>query len=276
MAGVGPRGGVGGWPEPERDRLPVNVMVPALVRPRQRRSSAAPAAADGEGQGRRARRGRSPTTSPRASRRCGRAGPGGRLRGRRQRRLGRGDGRGRGSARSTARAAGWSTPSSRRDRGDLAAGAASGRTCRSPPTSRCRLGGGPAPCAATRGAADIAVLKVAPLGRRPRGACAIAERIGLPVVVLLGAGDLGRDRGRGRPRRRAARAAVRLRPGHGRAAVRRRRRRAAAPGQRRAAGTEDGSPYRTRRCWRRCWPTPATPGAGAGDLGRDRPRTTSR
>ena len=55
-------------------------------------------------------------------------------------------------------------------------------------------------------AADVAVLKVAPLGG-VRAALEVAERIGLPVVVSSAVGDLGRARGRGGAGRRPARAA---------------------------------------------------------------------
>ena len=70
-------------------------------------------------------------------------------------------------------------------------------------------------------AADVAVLKVQPLGG-VRACLRIAEDIGLPVVVSQRAGDQRRHRRRGRARGGAARAAVRLRPGHRAAAERRR------------------------------------------------------
>ena len=71
-------------------------------------------------------------------------------------------------------------------------------------------------------AADIAVLKVQPLGG-VRACLRIAEDIGLPVVVSSAIeSSVGIAAGR-RPRGRAARAAPRLRPGHRAAAHRRRR-----------------------------------------------------
>ena len=88
-------------------------------------------------------------------------------------------------------------------------------------------------------AADIAVLKVQPLGG-VRACLRIAEDIGLPVVVSSAVESsvgiaAGRRAGRG-----AARAAARLRARHRAAAHRRRRRRPAAPGRRRPAGTPPG------------------------------------
>ena len=88
-------------------------------------------------------------------------------------------------------------------------------------------------------AADVAVLKVQPLGG-VRACLRIAEDIGLPVVVSSALEtSVGIAAGR-RARRRAARAALRLRPGDRAAAHRRRRRRAAAAGRRRAAGDPAG------------------------------------
>ena len=77
--------------------------------------------------------------------------------------------------------------------------------CGGPPTLRVDL----------REAADVVVLKVQPLGG-VRARLRVAEAQRAAVRRLLGAGDLGRVRGRGRAGRRAARAALRLRPGHGR------------------------------------------------------------
>ena len=103
------------------------------------------------------------------------------------------------------------------------AGPRPGSTCRSRPTSR--SAGPTTPTGWPRAeAADIAVLKVQPLGG-VRACLEIAERIGLPVVVSSAletsiglAGRAGAGRG-------AARAALRLRAEHRRAAGRRRGRR---------------------------------------------------
>ena len=134
-----------------------------------------------QGQGRRARPDRSPTTRP-GSRRCAtrsgrrRAGPG-----RRQRRLGRRRGGRRDRACWTGRPAGWSTSSSRARRvEDLAAVrrrvdvpiAADESIRRADDPYRVR----------DLEAADVAVLKVQPLGG-VRACLRIAEDIGLPVVV---------------------------------------------------------------------------------------------
>ena len=77
-------------------------------------------------------------------------------------------------------------------------------------------------------AADVAVLKVQPLGG-VRACLRIAEEIGLPVVVSSRAGDVGRDRGRRGARGGAARAALRVRPGDRAAAHRRRGRQPLLP-----------------------------------------------
>ena len=93
-------------------------------------------------------------------------------------------------------------------------------------------------------AADIAVLKVQPLGG-VRACLRIAEEIGLPVVVssaLETSVGIAAGRGAGGG---AARAALRLRAGDRAAADRRRRRRAAAAGRRRAPGGPAG---RRRGC----------------------------
>ena len=85
-------------------------------------------------------------------------------------------------------------------------------------------------------AADIAVLKVQPLGG-VRACLRIAEDIGLPVVVSSARRVEHRHRGRGRAGGGAARAALRLRSRDRAAAHRRRGRRAAAAGRRRPART---------------------------------------
>jgi O-succinylbenzoate synthase len=106
---------------------------------------------------------------------------------------------------------------------------------------------------ALAGAADIAVLKCAPLGG-VRRALEVAEACGLPCVVSSALQTSVGLAGRAGAGRGAARAALRLRAGHRGAAVHRRRPAAAAPAERLAAGA--------RRA----------PGAGAGRRGGGRPR----
>ena len=101
--------------------------------------------------------------------------------GRRQRRLGRRQGGRRRSGCWTAPPAGWSTSSSRARPSRTWPWSAAGSTCRSPPTSRSAGPRTPTGCA-TSEAADVAVLKVQPLGG-VRACLRIAEDIGLPVVV---------------------------------------------------------------------------------------------
>ena len=136
-------------------------------------------------------------------------GAGGRGPRRRQRRL-------VGRARRSPRSGSWpsstsSTSSSRAAPSRSCARSGAASTCRSPPTSR---SAGPAIrlLVRDREAADIAVLKVQPLGgvraclragRADRAAGRGVER----------AGVVGRDRRRGRPGRSAARAALRVRAG---------------------------------------------------------------
>ena len=165
-------------------------------------------------------------------------GPDGRVRDRRQRALGRRH-RGRRASRcSTGPPAAWSTSSSR------------SRASRTWPRVRRAVG---VPIAADESirraadpyrvrdleAADVAVLKVQPLGG-VRACLRIAEDIGLPVVVSSALETVDRDRGRRRAGGRAAGAALRLRPRDRAAADVRRRGRAAAAGRRRAAGAAAG------------------------------------
>ena len=108
------------------------------------------------------------------------------------------------------------------------------------------------------GAADVAVLKVAPLGGVTR-MLEIAGQIDIPIVVssaLDSAVGIGARTAGGR---RAARPAVRLRPGHGRA-VRRRHRRAARARRRVPAGRAGasrtgaaGTRWPRRRARRQWW-----------------------
>ena len=95
-------------------------------------------------------------------------------------------------------------------------------------------------------AADIAVLKVQPLGG-VRACLRIAEDIGLPVVVSSALETSVGHRGRRGARRGAAGAAVRVRAGHRAAAHRRRRGRPAAAGRRRCCPC--GAPRSTRPRW---------------------------
>ena len=143
---------------------------------------------DRQGQGRRARTDARPTTRP-ASRRCAtRSGRTARVR---VDANGAWDGRRGGRPRSgcsTGPPAGWSTSSSRAPRSRTSPPYAAGSTCRSRRTSRSAGPRTPTGCA-TCEAADIAVLKVQPLGG-VRACLRIAEDIGLPVVVSIGAGDL--------------------------------------------------------------------------------------
>ena len=170
----------GDWPTPLRDAVPVNVTVPA-VGPEQAHAIVTPRRLPHrQGQGRRARAdpGRRPGPAGGGPRRARprRAGPH-----RRQRALGRRHGGRRASRSSTARPAAWSTSSSPcasveelavvRRRVDVPI-AADESIRRAADPYRVR----------DLEAADVAVLKVQPLGG-VRACLRIAEDIGLPVVV---------------------------------------------------------------------------------------------
>ena len=245
----------GDWPAPVRDRCPVNVTVPAVGPERAHEIVRGRRLPHRQGQGRRARPDPRPTTWP-GSRRCAT-------------RSGRTAGSG-----STPTAAGTSTSAVAAIRAlDRAAGGLEyvEQPCATVEELAAVRRAVDVPIAADESirraddpyrvrdleAADIAVLKVQPLGG-VRACLRIAEEIGLPVVVSSRAGDLGRHRRRGRAGRRAARAALRLRPGHRAAAHRRRGRRAAAAGRRRCCRSA------CRRSTRRAGPA------------RRRPRTGSR
>ena len=186
-----------------------------------------------QGQGRRARPGRSPTTSPASRPSATRSAPTD-WSGSTPTAPGTSTRRSARSPRSTGPPAGWSTSSSPcmavedlavvRRRVDVPI-AADESIRRAEDPYRVR----------DLEAADIAVLKVQPLGG-VRACLRIAEDIGLPVVVSQRRRVQRRHRRRRRARGRPARAAPRLRAGDGPAAHRRRRGRPAAPGRRDAAG----------------------------------------
>ena len=211
----------GDWPRAGARRVPVNVTVPAVPPEQAHTIVRAVGLRDGEGQGGRARADARPTTWP-GSRRCAtRSGPTARIRVDANGAWDVDDG-GRPRSRVLDRAAGGleyvEQPCAAVE--DLAAVRRAGRRPDrgrrvDPPGRRTPTG------CATCEAADIAVLKVQPLGG-VRACLRIAEEIGMPVVVSSRAGDVGRDRGRGRAGGRAARAALRVRAGDRCAADRRR------------------------------------------------------
>ena len=201
----------GDWPTPVRDRVPVNVTVPAVGPEQAHRIADRRRLPHRQGQGRRARPDRSPTTRP-GSRRCA-------TRSGRTRRSG-----------SMPTAAGRST---RRSPAIRAAGPG-GRWAGVRRAALC-LASRTSPLVPPPGRRADRRRRVDPPGRgplpgpRPRGrghrrAQGAAARRGPRVPAdrrghraagrrLLRARDLGRDRGRAGARRRAARAALRLRPG---------------------------------------------------------------
>ena len=239
----------GDWPAPVRDRVPVNVTVPAVGPERGRTRSCAPAAA---------RPPRSRWPSPARSLAEDQA----RRRGGARRARARPAGSG-----STPTAAGRSTrPCAAIGALDRAAGGLEyveqpcadrrGAGRRPPPGRRADrgrrvdpAGRGPLPGARPRGRRHRRAQGAA-ARRRPR---LPADRRGDRAAGrgLVGAGDLGRDRGRARAGRGAARAALRVRPGDRAAADRRRRRRPAAAGRRHAAGRLPRSTRARSTCWRR-------------------------
>ena len=222
----------GGWPAPLRDRVPVNVTVPAVDAERAREIVLAGGLHDRQGQGRRARpdpgRRRGPARGgPRRAR------PGGPDPDRRQRRLvrrrgGRRDpgarpgGRRAGVRRAAVRLASRTWPPS-----------AAASTCRSPPTSRSAAPRTPTGCATSRPPTSPCSRCSRSAGCAP--ACGSPRTSACPVVVSSALETSRRHRRRGRPGRRAARAAARLRAGDRAAAHRRRGRRPAAAGRRAAA-----------------------------------------
>ena len=196
-----------GWPAPVRDRVPVNVTVPGGRPGAGAPRSSGPATAAAPPRSRSPSPARpSPTTQARLEAVRDALGPDGADPGRRQRRSGTLDDGGRRDPRCwTGRPAAWSTSSSR---------APTSRTSR---VVRRRVD---VPVAADESirraedpyrvrdleAADVAVLKVQPLGG-VRACLRIAEDIGLPVVVSSALETSVGHRRRGRPGRRAARAA---------------------------------------------------------------------
>ena len=118
-------------------------------------------------------------------------------------------------------------------------------------------------------AADVAVLKVQPLGG-VRACLRIAEDIGLPVVVSSALETSVGHRRRAGAGRGPARAALRLRPRHRAAAHRRRRGRSAAAGRRRAARRRArGRRGRARPAGRAARPGRALGGAGCAEVRGD-------
>ena len=261
----------GDWPEPVRDRVPVNVTVPALAPERGARAGG-PRRAAGPPRSRwPTRRAPSPTTRP-GSRRCATR-----------------SARAAGSA-WTPTGPGTSTPPSRRSQVlERAAGGleyveqpcatveelAAVRRRRRRPRRRRRVdptGGRPLPGARPRGrrhrrAQGAAARRGARLPADRRGHRAAGRRV-------VGPGDVGRHRRGGRAGGGAARAGVRLRPRH-RAAAGRRRRRPAAAARRRVCcrcgvpRSTDGA--RSRGCAAAPEPSRALGGpAGRGPRGAAR------
>ena len=252
-----------GWPAPVRDRVPVNVTVPAVGPDEAARRSSAASGGCRTAKVKVAEPGQDAAPDDLARLEAVRdaLGPGGRI---------RVDANGAGTSRprstrlraSTGPPAGWSTSSSRaRPSTDLAGvrrrvarpdrrrrvdpprrGPARASCAPTPPTSWCSR------CSRSAGS-----------GR----ACELAEQIGLPVVVSSALEtSVGLAAGR-RARRRAAGAAVRLRPGDRPAARRRRRGRPAAAGRRRTSGRRARDPD-ARRGSRPPAPTRRPPARWAG------------